>query len=431
MAHYVYDRVKQITGQLFILKKNIKEETLEANKMRAHQQIVDLLLLIKEGRFQQGSRTNNLELLEEIMQMQLDKIEGAADKNTLENIIERITNLFVDGKNKDELMYYGRTYRFKELLEEDRPLSPLVDQIKNERPLNVLCYDVPVKYVLSKDIKNPRIYSYGIVVTKPVYTDILQNVAYGSGGNSSISNGVFDVLMVATNSTATYEPVGFRGDVIPKNEYLSIISPLIYLRTGGLLAIQIPYTRLDHDLCHFIARNLSDVRVSKINDITVEVTGLKKTEKVFTPSDYNVLRNIYKEFKTMPMVLDYKYQLPQDIKAIANFRGSRVTKEMIENAKAKSNALSKVIAASNYTNDLSNHKPLLPFNTGQIGLVLSSGCLDGIVEEDKESCHLIKGKVERKTIVQKGKGSGDDSITVYHSVQINALTPNGKLIQIS
>lgn len=430
MGYYVYDRIKQINGQLFILRKNIKEETLEVNKIRAHQQIVDMLLLLREGRFQ-NTRGHNLDLVEEIMQLQLDKIETAANKEALEKIIDRVVNLFVDGKNKDDLMYYSRASRFKDMLQEKKGVNPLINQIKNERPLNVLCYDVPAEYVLSRDIKNPRINSYGIVIGRVFYTDILQNVAYGSGGNSSISNGAFDALMVATNSTATYEPVGFRGDVIPKSEYLSIVSSFVYLRTDGLLCIQIPYTRLDHDLCHYLARNLRDIRVSKINDIMVEVTGLKKAEKVFTPGDYNTLRNIYKEINSLPTVLDYKYELPQSIKVIANFRGSRVTKEMLQSAKSKSTALSKIIATSNHTNDLSNHKPLLPFNTGQIGLVLSSGCLDGVVEEDEESCHLIKGKVERKTVVKKGSRSSEDSITVYHSVQINALTQSGKLIQIS
>lgn len=431
MNYYVYDRIRQISGQLFILKKNIKQEIIEANKSRATQQIIDMLLLVKEAYYQSYKRSN-LDVVIELLELQLERVREATNKEALEKVIDRVTNLFAEDKYRRELQAYNNTVHYRDALTSNGDFfNELMDQIKNERQLNVLAYDVPTEYLLSKGIKNSLINSYGILIKGHSYANVTQNIAYGSGGNSSISNGVFDVLMLTTNSSVIYDPIGFRGDVIPKSEYLNLVQSLTYLRTEGLLCMQMPYTRLDHDFCHYLSRNIGDIRLTRINEILVEITGLKKSEKVFTQNDYHTLRTVYRNFESLPMICEHQYQLPQSIKAISSFRGSRITGDMLSAAKEKSTAFSKIIATSKHVNDLSNHKPLLPFNTGQIGLVLASGCLDGVVNEDEESCHLIKGKVERKTVVKEGKRGGEDSITVYHSVQINALTPSGKLIQIS
>jgi hypothetical protein len=72
--------------------------------------------------------------------------------------------------------------------------------------------------------------------------------------------------------------------------------------------------------------------------------------------------------------------------------------------------------------------PLLPFNIGQIGLVLTSGCLDGLVNEADGGCHLIKGRVSKKT--QKTEFRNNHTIevteTTVNRVEINVLLPNGE-----
>ena len=46
-------------------------------------------------------------------------------------------------------------------------------------------------------------------------------------------------------------------------------------------------------------------------------------------------------------------------------------------------------------------QPLLPLNLGQLGLVLTSGCLDGIVDEGNGFAHIIKGRVEKRILQKK------------------------------
>ena len=72
--------------------------------------------------------------------------------------------------------------------------------------------------------------------------------------------------------------------------------------------------------------------------------------------------------------------------------------------------------------------PLLPFNIGQLGLVLTSGCLDGIVEEGDGYSHLIKGRVSKQTIEVETEKNNNIEITetTVNKVEINVLLPNGE-----
>ena len=433
MGYYTYDRIKEISAHLSILKRNIKQDIIELNKERAKQYFLDLFLLIQEAHFQKG-HWSELEILFDVLDLQLERLENVQEKEQLEAVIERVTGLFENGKHKDQLSSARECNLYSDLISELELQLPIVDQIKNERPLNILAYDIPNEWAKSKRLNDERINSYGILINNGYYNkDYIDNVAHGVGGSSNITNGAFDVMIIAPPSTVRYDPIGIRNDIIPKKEYMALSTSLKYLRTGGLVSIIMPYTRLDMDLSTYIARVFSDIKIVKLDKILVEICGIKKTDKVLDKEAYNALRGLYKNFRDLPTDWSQyeKYELPQQLAIIQSFRGSRITDSMLENARSKSTAFSKVLNACKAVDDISNHKPLLPFNTGQVGLVLASGCLDGVVDEDEEHCHLIKGRVERKTEVVKGKRGADDTITVYHSVQINALTPDGKLIEIS
>ena len=76
----------------------------------------------------------------------------------------------------------------------------------------------------------------------------------------------------------------------------------------------------------------------------------------------------------------------------------------------------------------STTKPLLPFNIGQLGLVLTSGCLDGIIDEGDGHYHLVKGKVSKKSETTREVSDGvlEESETISNRVEINVLLPNGE-----
>ena len=66
---------------------------------------------------------------------------------------------------------------------------------------------------------------------------------------------------------------------------------------------------------------------------------------------------------------------------------------------------------------------------GLLGLVLTSGCLDGIVEEKDGNCHLIKGRVSKQVIQTETnirQGLNEVTETTVNKVEINVLLPNGE-----
>ena len=83
---------------------------------------------------------------------------------------------------------------------------------------------------------------------------------------------------------------------------------------------------------------------------------------------------------------------------------------------------------------IKDQSPLLPFNIGQVGLVLTSGCLDGIVEEVDGIYHVIKGMTtklsETKTEVSEDNNQVKSTETISNQVKINVFTADGKFISL-
>ena len=71
---------------------------------------------------------------------------------------------------------------------------------------------------------------------------------------------------------------------------------------------------------------------------------------------------------------------------------------------------------------------------GQIGLVLTSSCLDGVVEEYEGQHHAIKGMVNkiRHTDTNNDVGNEESVLeTISNKVQINIITPDGQFIELA
>lgn len=74
-------------------------------------------------------------------------------------------------------------------------------------------------------------------------------------------------------------------------------------------------------------------------------------------------------------------------------------------------------------------RPLLPFTIGQIGLILTSGFLDGIIDEENGFKHVVKGQVkkyvENDAQVESQKNKLNISETIGNRVEINIFLPDG------
>ena len=82
---------------------------------------------------------------------------------------------------------------------------------------------------------------------------------------------------------------------------------------------------------------------------------------------------------------------------------------------------------------LTDTQPLLPFNIGQVGLVLTSGRLDGVIEEPGDRYHIIKGRTIKYTEnIQNNIENNEERIKkISNRVQIKAFGADGTFKSIS
>ena len=141
-----------------------------------------------------------------------------------------------------------------------------------------------------------------------------------------------------------------------------------------------------------------------------------------------------KEFNIANLKDYSKYILPRAFIDIDIFRGGILDDKEIEGIFKTSTLKEKIYESQVYKPIYKEEKqPLLPLNLGQLGLVLTSGCLDGIVDEGNGFAHMIKGRVEKR-ILQK-KIDDNDTIknvsTTINKIEINILMPDGEMKVLS
>lgn len=300
-----------------------------------------------------------------------------------------------------------------------------------DRKSSILFYDCPSSVENNKlNDKTDLMETYGVYINYNNNCPRIDNVAYGVGGNSRISNNSFDVLICSSVGKSTCTGMGIRANIIREEEKEKIISASKYLANEGILQYMLPVFRIDHSFCMYMATNFTNFHVYRINSVYVEIHCTKK-EKGLNYEDYHYLRNTVYDTYSIPYITSnelYIYTLPTEYVPIAHFRGSKITDQMLNGIKSASDCMDLLFKEQVTIKEKEQAQPLLPFNTGQIGLIMASGKLDGIVHEKEGGVHVIKGRVERNSSVISTE-EGTETLE-YSSIKINALTPSGKLIKI-
>jgi hypothetical protein len=265
----------------------------------------------------------------------------------------------------------------------------------------------------------------------------VNHIAMGSLMGSRISNEVFDVMfcelpvswMLTTTTT-----------LFAKQEKTFLQNILKYVRPDGVIMLVLPYFRMYKDMCVLISKVLDNVQIRKLSGRDfydkglIAIMGTRSGRKEPDEETYRMLRRIHNADEIDDIFSkDFdKIILPKNTLAIDTFRGSIL--DMDEMAKiVETSGCTKAFWDSQDVEKLSENikQPLLPFNIGQIGLVLTSGCLDGIVDEGDGNYHVIKGRVSKKSTVERDlSGSNDNQIevneTITNRVEINVMMPNGE-----
>lgn len=266
--------------------------------------------------------------------------------------------------------------------------------------------------------------------------DCFTKIAKGGLNGAKCSNDVFDValLMPTLEYTANLTPM---QTLRPRKEVEEFKQVTKYLREDGLLIMLLPYYRLTTQMCTLIARNYKDVSLGEVrqwNDLLM-IAGTKiKDDKEPNEEIYNLLRqaSLVRPGTSNNELTLNEYILPPDLLEVSLFRGNVLDDEDILDIINDSNLYSSFIEKqTNILESTEDQQPLLPFNIGQIGLVLTSGCLDGEIEELDGQYHVIKGMVKKDTIIEEvpteKRGDKETRTTYVNKVQINVITPDGTI----
>jgi len=265
--------------------------------------------------------------------------------------------------------------------------------------------------------------------------NIYDRYILGNLSNCKISNGVFDVVYCDARDILLYS-----NDQIGKfqNEYNRLINSLKYIKPDGLLIYMTYYFRFTKDISSILAKYLKDVHIFTMPDSKmVIVTGNRRKDKMPDQELFNRLRRLYKfnEFESddPETAQFYVGKVNYDVPI---FRGSVVTEGMVSQILEKHDLITDIFDTNNNVSEAK--RPLLPFSIGQLGLVLTSGCLDGVIEEkDSDNntigAHVIKGTVikqkENVSSTTSDKFKTSEEI-ITNKVSINIFEPDGELLTL-
>lgn len=306
----------------------------------------------------------------------------------------------------------------------------------SNRKLNVFFPNIDDTKIFSNKFKD-KFNVYASSTDEDDYSSLKNYADYRILGElkigSFITNNAFDVLVLRPRLESNYNRV-------KDSEKMDILNVLKYLREDGVFVLNIPYSRCTDEILLLLSKKIENIKVAKICtrlEKTIFIVGNKVSFKSNDDSscDYNKLISLFElnYYKDFDEEIDFlNYSVPSDEIEVTFFRGSKVSKEEMCDYCANSGLIDSFFKESSSDETIDRH-PLLPFNIGQVGLVLTSSELNGVVEDDNGIPHLIKGMTVKDTNrSEEHEGSEIRSTEVVaNRVQINIMSADGKIIKIS
>lgn len=414
--------------------------------------MIDELTLTLRNNVNQPVGTAELRQLENSLKHMLNQINNVSDGNQI--AIKQITaaiEMYKDWDFQKIGIYEAERwidYLIDDIYDEDREeinasdVNTIMSAININRPYNVFSPRCNRGTTLKEISNHGECTTYGLESRHNLHAaakDQLSRVIKGEMTGSKISNDVFDIMHVAP-PISWETTIGASGNVVEKKEKAMLRNTIKYLRKDGILIYTLPVTRLTKDMAFIFSKLLDDVQVLKSSNSVVNMSlpyvhiiGRKSLTKEAKQEIYLYLTEVPKML-VLPEELDITYNLPQGgITSPDLFRGSVLDESELEEIVQHSGLMQSFFKQHEIEERDDSMRPLLPFNMGQIGLVLTSGCLDGVVEEYEGQYHAIKGMVTKVRDVNNSREDNDETSieTISNKVQINLLTPDGKFIELA
>jgi tRNA1(Val) A37 N6-methylase TrmN6 len=247
-----------------------------------------------------------------------------------------------------------------------------------------------------------------------------------------ISNDAFSCLFL--NPPYDWQKSGpLDEDRHERTEKAFLRGTVKYLLPEGVLVYIVPQPRVTEDVAKILSYRFEDFNTYRFPDEEYErfkqivLFGRRKVQSYLDDNSLLMLNAIpYTELQEIPHLEEPIYDLPES----PEFRLFRST--LIDEAE-----LEKELKISTLWQKFNQHgrnnkdgvgRPPLPLHTGHLGLLLASGCLDGMVGEGEDR-HIVRGKVEKVSHTEQ-EYEGDVLIqreVERYKVSIKVLTPDGEI----
>lgn len=248
------------------------------------------------------------------------------------------------------------------------------------------------------------------------------------GGN--ITHDAFDVGVLAIDFSSKRKTDTTTAATAPELSKLMQLTKYIR-QDGGQLLFVIPKTRITSNIASFLLRNYHDIEVLASEDGVWRVVSALRHKKDTMEPEKDVVAFRQEAFSDNIKTLAQAGTkvLPPTAMEIENFRGSTISKrDAAEFIQSDKSAYALMEADQNDDGVVQETTPLLPFSTGQVGMVLTGGYLNGLVEEGNGYNHLVKGRVVRRestVTTVKEDGAEMHQTTSSSAVQIHLIMPDG------
>lgn len=299
----------------------------------------------------------------------------------------------------------------------------------------------------SERLEEPSSYmSYALNVKEDSHlsykTANFSRIALGSLRGGTYSNEVFDVMLLSPMIEWTKD----TSLLLEKNEKTLLRETFKLLRPGGILFFTLPAFRFYKDICLLLAKGYKNIQVRKTTNMDDSAQMIyimaerksKEASKEIDETSYNMLRTLSIK-RDIPTVYDESFApvtLPAEALEVKFFRGAILNKDELTEILACSSCMEHFYRAQSYTYaHEETREPLLPFTTGQLGLVLTSGNLDGIIDEGNGHYHVVKGRVVKSKQTDESQDRENNEVTctetIANRVEINVLTAEGDLKRLA
>lgn len=445
----VYTCIHEIRNVKFTLTKFRNSLTEKSDVIKSKVRILNdlrkLELAYSEYIDMNSFRTEANSYLEEVKNIK-DVINDMEDIEAFISILGALENI----ETPDDFEDYSFKYRMIDIMTDNEmatALSPIVvetiaSKIKSNRELKVFdprCKEGDNMRFFKRGCPNTYMYGLEKNLSYAANTkDIIDRCIKGGLLGSKISNDVFDVLFLLPE-VSWEAKTSMMGTLLEREEKASIRNTIKYLRPGGVLMYTIPYYRLTKEIALMLSKLLSEVDVIRHTDSDsampyITITGYKDVAKEPRQEIYAMLSTLnYEEVPFCTSLREYIVEGPA--MEVQYFRGSVLDDNELEEIYINSGLYDSFWKKQDCSSKLTDTKPLLPFNMGQIGLVLTSGCLDGIIEEYEGQYHAIKGMVTKvkKSTAEANDNNTEQTVTDVYSniVQINIFGPDGEFIELA